>query len=174
MLCHLTVHISVPQRALLYAHCNYYHSRKTVTKMWAKSSNKQTVKGEKNYANFELLLLQKYLYKAGKSGLKPGNTPSSQVLLRYLTWGGRSKNYFFRLYPIWLTTRTIWNPWFNAKSARKQALKFWKKWQICGKISTLRNSNHIHMYICTEYTSITIYTFINTRGQFTFIEQMDI
>ena len=49
-------------------------------KLWQKfgqkSSNKQTVKGEKNYANFELLLLQKYLYKARKSGLKPGD-PSS-------------------------------------------------------------------------------------------------
>ena len=47
-----------------------------------KSSNKQTVKGEKNYANFELLLLQKYLYKARKSGLKPGKPQ----VLRYF-WG---------------------------------------------------------------------------------------
>ena len=145
MLCHLTVHISVPQMALLYAHCNYYHSRKLWQKCGQKSSNKQTVKGEKNYADFELLLLQKYLCKAGKSGLKPGNTPSSQVLLRYLTWGGRSKNYFSQLFPIWLTRRTIWNPWFNAKSARKQALKFWKKWQFFGKISTLRNSNQMKL-----------------------------
>ena len=32
---------------------------------------------------------------------------------------------------------------------------------------------HIYMYICTEYTSITIYTYIH-RGQFTFIGRMDI
>ena len=55
-------------------------------KLWQKcgqkSSNKQTVKWEKNYANFELLLLQKYLYKARKSGLKPGKPQ----VLRYF-WG---------------------------------------------------------------------------------------
>ena len=147
MLCNLTVHISVPQMALLYALCNYYHSRKTVTEMWAKKASISKLNGEKNYANFELLLLQKYLYKVRKSGLKPGNTPSSQVLLRYLTWSGRSKNYFYWLYPIWLNTRTILNPWFNAKSARKQALKFQKKWQIFRKISVQGNVNHIFKHL---------------------------
>ena len=51
-------------------------AKKLWQKCGQKSSNKQTVKGEKNYANLELLLLQEYLYKARKSGLKPGD-PSS-------------------------------------------------------------------------------------------------
>ena len=65
------------------------------------------------------------------------------MVFRYLTWGGRSKNQFWRLLPTWLTRNINQSRWLNAKSAQKQLLKLKKKWQLLGKISVQDNLTHM-------------------------------